>query len=160
MAMKKAMVLWLKLDAEKAEARAAAAKQQARSAKATLKRARKLFKAAKKAAKQARKKAEAALAPTTRQPKAPVDRQPARSRKAAVKPPAGKAPAAKQPASKKVRVARKSRRMRKPRADASPEYLRSVADVAKAVIDRLHSPPPALPPELSIPAEVKPEQPV
>jgi hypothetical protein len=109
MAVKKAMVLWLKLDAEKAEARAAAAKQQVRSAKATLKRAR---------------------------------------------------PAAKQPAPKKVRVARRSRGTRKPRADSSPEYLRSAADVAKSVIDRLQSPPPALPPEPSIPAQVKPEQPV
>ena len=147
------MVRWLESDAEKAAARVDAAKQQVRAAKVALKRARKLFKTEKKAAKQAKKKAKAALA-AARPPKARPPK-PARTAKSTVK-----APAAKRRIPKTVPVVRKSRRMRKPRADASPEYLRSAADVAKSVIDRLQSPPPALPPEPSIPAEVKPEEPV
>jgi len=112
------MVQWLKSDLEKAEARAAAAKQQVRAAKAALKRARKLFKTEKKAAKQARKKAKAALAA--------------------------------------VRVAQKPRRVRKPRAAASRNPMRSAADVAKLVIDRLQSPPADLAPQPANPAEEKP----
>jgi hypothetical protein len=153
MAMKQTMVRWLESDAEKAAARVDAAKQQVRAAKVALKRARKLFKTEKKAAKQAKKKAKAALA-AARPPKARPPK-PARTAKSTVK-----APAAKRRIPKTVPVVRKSRRMRKPRADASPEYLRSAADVAKSVIDRLQSPPPGLPPEPSIPAEVKPEEPV
>ena len=147
------MVRWLESDAEKAAARVDAAKQQVRAAKVALKRARKLFKTEKKAAKQAKKKAKAALA-AARPPKARPPK-PVRTAKSTVK-----APAAKRRIPKTVPVVRKSRRMRKPRADASPEYLRSAADVAKSVIDRLQSPPPGLPPEPSIPAEVKPEEPV
>jgi hypothetical protein len=161
--MKQTMVRWLESDAEKAAARADAAKQQVRAAKAALKLARKLFKTEKKAAKQARKKAKAALAaarpqkarPQKARPPKARPAKPARTGKSMVK-----APAAKRRIPKTVPVVRKSRRMRKPRADASPEYLRSAADVAKSVIDRLQSPLPALPPAPSIPAEVKPEEPV
>jgi hypothetical protein len=149
MAMKKAMLPFLKSDAEKGAARADAAKQQVRAAKAALKRARKLFKAAKKSAKQARKKLEAAAA--TRRPRKPSRRRPARLGKPAVKAPAVKAPAAK--AAKKASVPRKRRRMPKVRVPAAADHLRSASDVAKSVIERLRSAPPTLPPAPVIPAD-------
>lgn len=155
MAMKKAMLPFLKSDAEKGAARAEAAKQQVRAAKAALKRARKLFKAAKKSAKQARKKLEAAAAATTRRPRKSSRRQPVRAGKAAVKAPAvkarnkalGKAPGK---APKKAPV---SRRARKVRAPAAADHLRSASDVAKSVIERLRGAPPTLPPTPVIPAD-------
>jgi hypothetical protein len=150
MAMKKAMLPFLKSDAEKGAARADAAKQQVRAAKAALKRARKLFKAAKKSAKQARKKLEAAAA-ATRRPRKPSRRRPARLGKPAVKAPAVKAPAAK--AAKKASVPRKRRRMPKVRVPAAADHLRSASDVAKSVIERLRSAPPTLPPAPVIPAD-------
>jgi hypothetical protein len=159
MAMEKAMLPFLKSDAEKGAARADAARQQVRTAKAALKRARKLFKAAKKSAKQARKKLEAATAAATRPPKKPSRRQPARAGKPAAKASAVKAP-------KKAAVARKPRRAPKLRAPAATDHMRSASDVAKSVIQRLRSAPPTLPPAPVIPAdpaitdespEVKPE---
>jgi hypothetical protein len=161
MAMKKAMLPFLKSDAEKGAARADAAKQQVRAAKAALKRARKLFKAAKKSAKQARKKLEAAAA-ATRPPRRPSRRPPVRADKPAAKAPAAKAPkkaAKKAPkkaphkAPKKVPVSRKPRRARKVRAPAATDHLHSASDVAKSVIERLRSAPPALPPAPVIPAD-------
>ncbi len=156
MAMKKAMLPFLKSDAEKGAARADAAKQQVRAAKAALKRARKLFKAAKKSAKQARKKLEAA-ATATRPPRKP-SRQPVRSGKPAAKAPAVKAPKkapkkAPHKAPKKAPVSRKPRRARKVRAPAATDHLRSASDVAKSVIERLRSAPPTLPPAPVIPAD-------
>jgi hypothetical protein len=146
MAMKKAMLPFLKSDAEKGAARADAAKQQVRAAKAALKRARKLFKAAKKSAKQARKKLEAAAAATRRTP--------VRLGKPAAKAPAVKAPKkAPQKARKKAAVSRKPRRARKVRAPAATDHLRSASDVAKSVIERLRSAPPTLPPAPVIPED-------
>jgi hypothetical protein len=144
----------LKVAAEQAADRAASAKEQVRSAKAQLKQARKLFKAEKKAAKQARKKLEAArnsfmvrpvraaAAPgAVRAPKAP------RAKSAAPK-----AASVKVPVSKTVRVRRKLRRAAKP-VSASPEPMRSAAEVAKIVIERLQNPPAVLPPTPTIPAQ-------
>jgi hypothetical protein len=145
MAMKKAMLPFLKSDAEKGAARADAAKQQVRAAKAALKRARKLFKSAKKSAKQARKKLEAAAA-ATRRPSKPSRRRPARLGKPAVKAPAVKA-------AKKASVSRKRRRTPKVRVPAAADHLRSASDVAKSVIERLRSAPPTLPPAPVIPAD-------
>lgn len=141
MAMKKAMLPFLKSDAEKGAARADAAKQQVRAAKAALKRARKLFKAAKKSAKQARKKLEAAAA----------TRRPSRRRPARLGKPAVRAPAVK--AAKKAPVSRKRRRTPKVRVAAAADHLRSASDVAKSVIERLRSAPPTLPPAPVIPAD-------
>jgi len=153
MAMKKAMLPFLKSDAEKGAARADAAKQQVRAAKAALKRARKLFKAAKKAAKQGRKKLEAAAAATTRRPGKP-SRQPVRASKPAVKAPAVKVPnKAPRKAPKKTPVSRKPRRARRVRDPAAADHLRSASDVAKSVIERLRSAPPTLPPAPVIPAD-------
>jgi hypothetical protein len=139
--MKKAMLPFLKSDAEKGAARADAAKQQVRAAKAALKRARKLFKAAKKSAKQARKKLEAAAA----------TRRPSRRRPARLGKPAVRAPAVK--AAKKAPVSRKRRRTPKVRVAAAADHLRSASDVAKSVIERLRSAPPTLPPAPVIPAD-------
>jgi hypothetical protein len=153
MAMKKAMLPFLKSDAEKGAARADAAKQQVRAAKAALKRARKLFKAAKKSAKQARKKLEAAAA-ATRPPRKASRRTPVRLGKPAAKAPAVKAPKkAPQKARKKAAVSRKPRRARKVRAPAATDHLRSASDVAKSVIERLRSAPPTLPPAPVIPED-------
>ena len=149
MTMKKAMARLLESDAEKAEARVVAAKQQVRSAKATLKRARKLFKAEKKAAKQARKKAAAAIAATRRPRPAPAGKASARKR-----------PAVRRRAVKQVRAARnprrapKARRTAKPRASSPGEYMRSAADVAKLVVNRLQSSALALSPEPAIAADL------
>jgi hypothetical protein len=167
MVMKKAMLPFLKSDAEKGAARAEAAKQQVRAAKAALKRARKLFKAAKKSAKQARKKLEATVAATTRPPGKPSRRQPVRLGQPAAKAPAAKAPKkAPKKARKKAAVSRKPRRASKVRAPAAADHMRSASDVAKSVIERLRSAPPTLPPAPVIPPdpdttsespEVKPE---
>lgn len=144
--MKNTMLRLLKSEAEKAAARADAAKVQTRAAKAALKQARKLFKAEKKAAKQARKKLQTALAKMTRSPRARAPK-PTRTAKPAGKTPAAKTPGAKPAAVKaRTRVSRKPRRAAKLRGASSTEHLRSAADVAKTVIERLQSPPPALPP--------------
>jgi DnaK suppressor protein len=146
MAMKKAMLPFLKADAEKGAARSDAAKQQVRAAKTALKRARKLFKAAKKSAKEARKKLEGALAAMTRPPKKPGRRRPARQAKPAVKAPVVKA-------GKKAAVSRKPRRAKRPRASAPRDHMRSASDVAKSVIQRLQSPPPTLAPAPLMPSD-------
>jgi hypothetical protein len=123
----------------------AQAKQALRAAKAQLKEARRDYKAAKKAAKasrRARKKAQ-----QTKQGK-PAKKPATKGRgsmKAAVK--AGPQPvvnaAPKRPAKRKTR----SRT-----ATPAPE-TRSTAEVTKTVIERLQSPPPALPPDPVIPQD-------
>jgi hypothetical protein len=128
----------LKSAAAKAAARAAAAKEQVREAKAQLKVARKLFKAEKKAAKQARRKVDAAV-----QKARPVKRARVAKAAAIVKP------------SRKAASGKLSGRGAKPALQA-PDSMRSAAEVAKSVIERLHAPPPALPPEPIIPANNTP----
>jgi hypothetical protein len=143
MATNRATMQSLKAVAAKAAARAAAAKEQVRSAKARLKQARKLFKIEKKAAKQARKKVDAAAAAP-----APGDVKPAAFAKTPVTKPSVRKPA---PAAKPARPV--SRATPKPRARKSPETMRSAAEVAKSVIERLHSPPPTLPPTPMVSAD-------
>jgi hypothetical protein len=128
----------LKAAATKAAARAAAAKTRVREAKATLKQARKLFKIEKKAAKQARRKAMAAVASATVRAAKPAVT-------AKLKPPVRKPDSA----PKKI----KPRRASSPRARNPVGTMRSAAEVAKSVIERLHAPPPILPPTPLIPAE-------
>jgi hypothetical protein len=147
----------LKLAATKAAARAAAAKTQVRAAKAQLKQARKLFKTEKKAAKQARRKVDAATAsraartprpaatlklkPAVRKASAPKPVRAARnSRKATLKSPAKNLP-------------RRLKARRAVKARAETPGMRSAAEVAKSVIERLHAPPPILPPAALIPTE-------
>jgi len=147
----------LKLAANKAAARAAAAKTQVRAAKAQLKQARKLFKTEKKAAKQTRREVDAAaasaagraarptatlqLAPAVRKPSAPKPVGAARKiRKTAPKTTTKSLP-------KKI----KPRRAAEARVEAPG--MRSAAEVAKSVIERLHAPPPILPPEPVIPPD-------
>jgi DnaK suppressor protein len=145
----------LKLAAAKAAARATAAKTQMRAAKAQLKQARKLFKTEKKAAKHAWRKVDAAAVSATRRaprPAATLKLKPA-VRKPAAKPvlAARKRPKAAPKTSPKASPKKiKPRRVAKARAPAAPS-MRSAAEVAKSVIERLHSPPPVLPPEPVIP---------
>lgn len=143
----------LKTAAEQAAARAAAAKRRVREAKAQLKVARKLFKAEKKASKQARRKL-AAVARTERPPKAP------RATKAgapkAGTPKAGTPKAVAPKRSSKAAAKKPAARRAKPRRPPAPETMRSAAEVAKSVIERLHAPPPTLPPEPLIPASDTP----
>jgi len=139
----------LKAAATKAASRAAAAKNQVRAAKAQLKQARKLFKTEKKAAKQARRKVDAAAASAIRRaprPAASLKLKPA-VRKPAEKPlVAAKSPkAARKATPKSLQKKIKPRRAAKASAEASG--MRSAAEVAKSVIERLHAPPPILPPE-------------
>jgi len=129
----------LKVAATKATARAAAAKTRVREAKAALKQARKLFKTEKRAAKEARRKVDAAVA-SVRKPPAP---KPVRAQKPS--PPKAEPKAA----AKKS----KPRRASKPRAPKDAKTMRSAAEVAKSVIERLHAPPPILPPTPNIPDE-------
>jgi hypothetical protein len=144
----------LKVAATKAAARAAAAKTRMRAAKAQLKQARKLFKTEKKAAKQARRKVDAAAASATKRaprPAATLELKPAVRKPAArktVRPP--KTTPKSRP---KKRQPKKStpRRVLKTRAEVPG--LRSAAEVAKSVIERLHAAPPILPPAPVIPAD-------
>jgi hypothetical protein len=141
----------LKAAAAKAAEFAAAAKDEVREAKAKLKHARKLFKAAKKVAKQARRKIDAAVAvpagavkALTISPKAVSKARPA---------PKAKSPSKAQSASKPAaRPKRRLKRAPKSGAVEPPETMRSAAEVAKSVIERLHSPPPLLPPTPAIPS--------
>jgi hypothetical protein len=147
----------LKAAAAKAAARAAGAKEQVRSAKALLKQARKAFKAEKKAAKQARRKVDAASAALVQD----------RAAKAAVDPKTPGRGAARSPTRSLSRNAvRKAARgaasparpvpkTRTPKAQAPkpPDTMRSAAEVAKSVIERLHSPPPVLAPAAVIPSD-------
>jgi hypothetical protein len=141
----------LKTAAGKAAARAAAAKSQVRLAKAQLKEARKAFKAAKKAAKQARRQADAAGSSRRPRPAATLKLK-AAIRKASSLPKTVRTPKAAQPkpAVKKTAPPRAS----KARAAKVPP-MRSAAEIAKTVIERLHAPPPVLPAPI-IPPDAKP----
>lgn len=143
MATSPATMKRLKAAASKAAARAAAAKEQVRSAKAQLKLARKLFKIEKKAAKQARRKVDAAT---------PVLAPSRISKPAAVTGIAVAKPGVRKPVPP-AKPARAVRPAPKPRVRKTPGTLRSAAEVAKSVIERLHSPPPTLPPTLVIPTD-------
>ena len=140
----------LKTAAAKAAARAAAAKSQVRLAKAQLKQARKVFKAAKKAAKQARRQVDAAGSAGPPRPAATLKLKPA-IRKTSLAPKTVRAPKTAQPkpaaagvASKRPRQRTVPRRVSKARAPKVPQ-MRSAAEIAKTVIERLHAPPPVLP---------------
>jgi hypothetical protein len=146
MATDRATMNRLKAAAANAAARAAAAKEQVRSAKARLKQARKLFKIEKKAAKQARKKLDAAAAAPASGDVKPVAVAKTAVTKTVVAKPAVAKPSVRKPASAAKRARPVSRPSPKPRARKSPETMRSAAEVAKSVIERLHSPPPMLPP--------------
>lgn len=147
----------LKAAAIKAAGRAAAAKTQVRAAKAQLKQARKLFKMEKRAAKQARRKVDAAAAASRApRPAATLKLKPAVRKPSPAKP---------------LRAARRSRkvgaktavkrlpkkiqpqRAAKARGEKTPETMRSAAEVAKSVIERLHAPPPILPAAPIIPPD-------
>jgi hypothetical protein len=98
----------------------------------------------KRAAKQARRKVDAASATTrTQRPAATLELKPAvRKSKTAAK---------RQP--KKIKPQRAAKApAHKPRAQKPPDTMRSAAEVAKSVIERLHAPPPVLPPAPIIPA--------
>jgi hypothetical protein len=155
----------LKTASAKAAARAAAAKGQVRLAKAQLKQARKVFKAAKRAAKQARRQVDAAGSSRPRRPAATLKLKPA-IRKASSAPKSVRAPKTAQPkpaVKKTVPRVSKARlsKARVPKALApkarGPKVppMRSAAEIAKTVIDRLHAPPPILPPAPIIPPDTK-----
>jgi hypothetical protein len=161
----------LKTAAAKAAARAAAAKRQVRLAKVQLKQARKAFKAAKKAAKQARRQVDAAGSSRRPRPAATLKLQPAirkaslppkilRKPKTLRKPQVARKPQAAQPkaavtsAASKRALKKSVARVSKARAPKVPP-MRSAAEIAKTVIERLHAPPPVLPAPI-IPPEAKP----
>jgi hypothetical protein len=164
----------LKTTAAKAAVRAAAAKVQVRLAKSELKRARKIFKAAKKAAKQAQRQLDAARTVRPARPAATLKLKAAirkprpagkpvralktappkaiaskRTAKKPVAPRASKARASKARASKAR--ASKARASKARASEQSP--MRSAAEIAKSVIDRLHAPPPILPLAAVIPPD-------
>ena len=141
----------LKTASAKAAAGAASAKRQVRLAKAQLKQARKVFKAAKRAAKQARRQVDAAGSSRPRRPAATLKLKPA-IRKASPAPKSVRAPKSAQP--KPALKKTVPRRVSKARAPKVPP-MRSAAEIAKTVIDRLHAPPPILPPAPIIPPETK-----
>jgi hypothetical protein len=147
----------LKTAAIKAAGRAAAAKTQVRAAKAQLKQARKLFKVEKRAAKQARRKVDAASAITRApRPAATLKLKPAVRKSSATEPlrAARRSPkAASKTAAKSLSNKIKPQRAAKARAQKTPDTMRSAAEVAKSVIERLHAPPPILPPAPIIPAD-------
>jgi hypothetical protein len=147
MTTKSPIIKRLKASAAKASARAAAAKDEVRAAKTRLKQARKAFKAERKAAKQARRKVDAAAARTARKPRpaATLKLKPAVRKRTPAKV-AAKTKSAPQP-KKAVPLKGSKARAAKP----TTETMRSAAEVAKSVIERLHAPPPALPPEPHIP---------
>lgn len=119
----------------KAAARVSAAKDDLKAVKSRLKLARKLFKAEKKAAKQLRRRLKEAVAATfVRRPK------PAASAKSKAPVAKAKATTAKKPAARKKRKS-VARPAAKSRARAAPDTLRSAAEVAKSVIERLHASP-------------------
>jgi hypothetical protein len=147
----------LKAAAATAAEFAAAAKEGVREAKANLKHARKSFKAAKKVAKQARRKIDEAAAVPKARP-APKAKSPSKTRSASNPKPTAKPTGTRLSGSKEevrsagAAVKPKRRLKRAPKSDAlePPETMRSAAEVAKSVIERLHSPPPLLPPTPAI----------
>jgi hypothetical protein len=145
----------LKAAAIKAAGRAQAAKTQVRAAKAQLKHARKLFKMEKRAAKQARREVDAATIVTRApRPAATLELKPAVRKASAAKPvlAARRSPrAAPKTAAKSLPKKAKLPRATKARTQQAPDTMRSAAEVAKSVIERLHAPPPMLPPAPVIP---------
>ncbi len=145
----------LKVAAAKAAARAAAAKIQLRAAKAQLKQARKLFKLEKRAAKLARRKVDTAAAAAAARVPRPAEAL--KLKRAIRNPPTVKSVRTVGERQTKVEKAApkkpKARIATKPRAPSAPETMRSAAEVAKSVIDRLHAPPPILPPSPIIPTD-------
>jgi hypothetical protein len=157
----------LKVAATKAAARAVAAKTQVRAAKVQLKQARKLFKTEKKAAKQAQRKVEAAATSAAKRaprPAATLKLKPAVRKSSATQPvratqsvratrkipqAAPKNKPKKLPKKAAKKAAEKAPKMIKPRRPAKARTqatgMRSAAEVAKSVIERLHAPPPILP---------------
>jgi hypothetical protein len=131
---KSTIVKRLKEAATKASARVAAAKDDLKAVKSRLKQARKAFKAEKKAAKQLRRKLKEAVAATLVR-----RRRPSPS-------PKTKAPLAKAQAKRKSAARRRPKPRTKARTKPAPDTMRSAAEVAKSVIERLHAPPPLLPP--------------
>ena len=154
MASKLLIVKRLREASVKAAARVSAAKGDLKAAKSQLKKARKVFKAEKKAAKQLRRKLKQAVAATfVRRPKpAASDKAKAPVAKVATSPQSTVAPKS-PPAHKKRKSA--ARPAAKSRKKAAPDTMRSAAEVAKSVIERLHppAPPPPTPP-LSAPVTV------
>jgi hypothetical protein len=174
MAANPATMKRLKAAAARAGARAVAAKEQVRAAKALLKQARKLFKVEKKAAKQARRKMDIAAATAVRVrvvkpvPKPAIVRKPATAAKpAGVRKPTGvpkpatvpKPAGVRKPSAAPKPARRAARRVPKRRARQSPATMRSAAEVAKSVIERLHSPPPMLPLRPIVPVPADQDQP-
>jgi hypothetical protein len=143
-ALKIATPLQLRAVAKKAAADARTAKLKVRAAKAALKTARKHFKAAKKAAKQARKKLEILRSAPPRSKTPPAGST--KSVRVAKSPPPKAAPIRKARPVRKSRAAPKSKR-------PGIEPMRTAAEVAKSVIERLHSAPPVLPPAALMPTE-------
>jgi hypothetical protein len=148
----------LKAAAAKAAEFAAAAKEGVREAKAKLKHARKSFKAAKKVAKQARRKIDEAAAVPKARP-APKANSPSKTRSAKPRPtpkPTGTPLSGSEQdvrsGSAAAKPKRRPKRASKSGALEPPETMRSAAEVAKSVIERLHSPPPLLPPTPAIPS--------
>jgi hypothetical protein len=147
----------LKAAVAKAAARAAGAKDEVRAAKARLKLARKLFKVEKKAARQSRRKLDAAVASALRRaprPAATLKLKPAIRKLPAVKPAPAKAAPAKAAPAKAASKKKRARQPAKPSVKKAPTTMRSAAEVAKSVIERLQAPPPILPPTPIIPADV------
>jgi Sec-independent protein translocase protein TatA len=142
MTTKMQIVKRLRDAAVQAAAGVSAAKGELKAAKSQLKQARKVFKAEKKAAKQLRRKLEEAVAAASARPKKP---KPLPARIAA-------APSPK--AVKKAAVSKGVRKKSKPRAKKAPTTMRSAAEVAKSVIERLHAPPPLLPTPVIVPSSV------
>jgi hypothetical protein len=151
----------LKTVSAKAAARAAAAKSQVRLAKVQLKQARKAFKAAKRAAKQARRQVDAAGSARPRRPAATLKLKPAIRKasppKAARTPKTVRTPKTARPkpgvprvASKRSMQKRAPRQVSKARVPKAPQ-MRSAAEIAKTVIERLHAPPPVLAPAPIVP---------
>jgi DnaK suppressor protein len=144
--------------AKKAADRAASAKKLVKTTKAQLKQVRKAFRAEKKAAKQARKKLETARNTLMTKEAGPASLS---------APPAKAAPAKKPVVRKAVPKAapdkpksrRKARRPPKASAGTASKPLRSAAEVAKSVIERLHRPPPSLPPAPLVPSQVADAEP-
>jgi hypothetical protein len=147
----------LKSAAAKAAAGAAAAKVRVRLSKAQLKQARKVFKAAKKAAKQARRKLDAAGSARPPRPAATLKLKPAirRSPRATKPVHAPKAAPPKRVESRRPLKKPLAPRASKARAPKEPP-MRSAAEIAKSVIERLHAPPPILAPAPVIPPETNP----
>lgn len=137
-----------------AAARVSAAKGDLKAVKSQLKQARKVLKAEKKAAKQLRRKLKEAVAATfVRRPK-PAASAKAKAPVAKVQTSLQSTAAPKKPPARKKRKSA-ARPVARSREKAAPDTLRSAAEVAKSVIERLHAPPPLLAPAAVIAPNVE-----